>query len=79
MAMADREDARPDFNPKHRIVGAIIIVALVVIVVPMILNERQPPSEIKDISETSVRGETADNKMVVTPVAGEESRVQVVA
>lgn len=71
--MADREDARPDFNPKHRIVGAIIIVALVVIVVPMILKERQPPSEIKDISETSARGETANTKMVVTPVAGEES------
>ena len=74
--MADKEDARPDFNPKHRIVGAIIIVALVVIVVPMIFNERQPPSEIKDISETSVRGETADTKMVVTPVAGEESQVK---
>lgn len=72
--MADREDARPDFNPKHRIVGAIVIVAIVVIVVPMILNERQPPSEIKDISETPMRSETADTKIVVTPVAGEESQ-----
>lgn len=74
--MADKEDARPDFNPKHRIVGAIIIVALVVIVVPMIFNERQPPSEIKDISETSVHGEMTDTKMVVTPVAGEESQAK---
>ncbi len=74
--MADRDDARPDFNPKYRIVGAIIIVALVVIVVPMILNERQPPSELKDISETSMRGETADTKMVVTPVAEGESQAK---
>ncbi|MHB8741807.1 MAG: SPOR domain-containing protein [Sulfuricaulis sp.] len=75
--MADRENARPDFNPKHRIVGAIIIVAIMVIVVPMILNERQPASEaVKDISETSVGGETASTKIVVAPVAGEESQVK---
>ena len=28
--MADRDDARPEFSPKHRIVGAIVLVALVV-------------------------------------------------
>ncbi|MHB8622867.1 MAG: SPOR domain-containing protein [Sulfuricaulis sp.] len=75
--MADRENARPDFNPKHRIVGAIIIVAIMVIVVPMILNERQPTSEaVKDIGEKSVGGETSSTKIVVAPMAGEESQAK---
>lgn len=72
--MADRDDARPEFNPKHRIIGAIIIVALVVVFVPMILSERQPPSESKGVSEMTPRGAAVDTRVVVTPVVAEEPR-----
>lgn len=48
-----REDGG-DFNPKHRIVGAVVVVSLAVIVVPLILSDEpgQPAaSRISDISE----------------------------
>lgn len=70
--MADRDDARSEFNPKHRIVGAIVLVALVVIFVPMILSEREPPPELKGMREPQPRTETAETKVVVTPVPTEE-------
>jgi DedD protein len=73
MTMADRNEARPDFNPKHRIVGAIILVALVVIFVPMLLNENEPPPEIKGGREMPPRGAT-ETKVIVTPVATEETK-----
>ena len=67
--MADRDDARPQFNPKHRIVGAIIIVSFAVIFLPMILDERQPPSEWKSTKETPVREKTQETRVVIAPVA----------
>ena len=70
--MADRDDARSEFNPKHRIVGAIVLVALVVIFVPMILSGREPPPELKGVRGTPPRTETAETKVVVTPVPVEE-------
>lgn len=70
--MADRDDARPEFNPKYRIVGAIVLVALVVIFVPMILDESEPPSELKDDRPPPARTETTSTQMVVTPVPGAE-------
>src|SRR3990167_8736719 len=73
MTMADRNEARPDFNPKHRIVGAIVLVALVVIFVPMLLNENEPPPELKDVREMPPRGAT-ETKVIVTPVASEEAK-----
>ncbi len=39
--MSDRNDPHPEFNPKHRIVGAIVLVLLAIIIVPIILNEKQ--------------------------------------
>lgn len=43
--MTDR-DARPgSFNPKHRVIGAIILVAVAVITVPLILNKNEPPEQ----------------------------------
>ena len=68
MPMADRDNARPEFNPKHRIVGAIVLVALVVIFVPMVLNEREPPPELKGVREASPRTENTETRVVVTPV-----------
>ena len=70
--MADRDDARPVFNPKHRIVGAIVLVALVVIFVPMILDEREPPAELKGVREAPPRTEITETRVVVTPVPGSE-------
>ena len=70
--MADRDDARPEFNPKHRIVGAIVLVALVVIFVPMILSGREPPPELKGAREAPPRAEVTETKTVVTPVPVEE-------
>lgn len=76
MTMADRDGGRPEFNPKYRIVGAIVIVALLVIFVPMILNEREPPPELKGIKEIPASGEAAQTKVLVSPVEPEEPKVQ---
>ena len=72
MPMADRDNARPEFNPKYRIVGAIVLVALLVIFVPMILDESEPPSELKDDRRVPARVETPDTRVLVTPVPGTE-------
>lgn len=64
--MADRNDARPEFNPRHRIVGAIVLVALAVIFVPMILSGREPPPELKDGREAPRA--MVETRTVVTPV-----------
>lgn len=37
--MPDNNSSRKDFNPKHRIVGAIVLVSLAVIFVPMLLDK----------------------------------------
>jgi len=75
--MADRNDARPEFNPKHRIVGAIVIVAFAVIVLPLILRGREPPPAPRGASETAAaRGVISETRMVVTPVAPEETKVK---
>ncbi len=71
--MADK-DIPPNFSPKHRIVGAIVIVALVVIFVPMLLNESEPPPELKGARTIPPRNAAAETRVVVTPVASEESR-----
>ncbi|MEW6331930.1 MAG: SPOR domain-containing protein [Pseudomonadota bacterium] len=71
--MADRDDARSEFNPKHRIVGAIVLVALVVIFVPMILSGREPPPELKGAREAPP-AEVTETRMVVTPVPVDEAK-----
>ncbi|MFQ5546106.1 MAG: SPOR domain-containing protein [Acidiferrobacterales bacterium] len=52
--MARARDDGGEFNPKHRIVGAVIVVSLAVIVLPMILSDEpdQPAARrVADISE----------------------------
>lgn len=52
--MARAHDGGGEFNPKHRIVGAVIVVSLAVIVLPMILSDEpgQPAaSRVSEISE----------------------------
>jgi len=74
--MADRNDARPEFNPKHRIVGAIVIVAFAVIVLPLILRGREPPPAPHSGGEDAARGMINETKVVVTPVAPEERKAK---
>jgi DedD protein len=71
--MTDRDDARPEFNPKYRIVGAIVLVALVVIFVPMILSGREPPPELKGAREAPPRAEITETRVLVTPVTPDEA------
>lgn len=66
--MADK-DAAPTFNPKHRILGAVIVVSLAVILVPIILDRHEPPNELKNPSATTGEAKPGETRVVVTPVA----------
>lgn len=46
--MTRASDRESSYSPKHRIVGAIILVSLAVIFLPMILNPDRPPPRPKD-------------------------------
>ncbi len=65
--LAEREDISRGFNPKHRIIGAIVLVAVAVIVVPLILHNREPAQPPVPVAEMPV----PDNKVVTTPVTPE--------
>lgn len=62
--MADKQDTSQDFNPKHRVVGAIILVVLAVILVPLILHDRAPPAPTQPTAEMPA----PDTRLVVTPL-----------
>ncbi len=40
--VAERKPVEDNFNPRHRIVGAVVLVALAVIFLPMLLSDRPP-------------------------------------
>jgi DedD protein len=63
-------DAPHDFDPKHRIIGAIVVVALAVIFVPMILSQREAPSERPPVPPTdqAAQGAAAETKVAITKV-----------
>jgi DedD protein len=72
-----QRDSGQSFDPKHRIIGAVVIVALAVVLVPMILGEREPPLESSAESPAKPAGITAsaagqtpdaDTKVAVTVV-----------
>jgi DedD protein len=64
--MTDNERSAKDFNPKHRVIGAIVLVSLGVIFVPMILDERTPPAAaLAQLSEIPA----PETKILVTDVA----------
>ena len=62
--MAERKAADDEFNPRHRIVGAVILVALAVIFLPMFLSERPPEPR------TTMPGAmpTPESRVAVAPV-----------
>lgn len=60
--MNTRDQGQPEFNPKHRLAGAVIIVVLGVVLIPMVLDERE-------LSVKHGRGhKDPDTKVVVTKV-----------
>ena len=63
--MAERKETEDDFNPRHRIVGAVVLVALAVIFLPMLLSDRPP-----ETGDGSVipGGAATETRIVVTPV-----------
>ncbi len=63
--MTKRDDNGPAFGPKHRIIGAIILISLAVIFVPMILDEQQMPDKAGSVPD-DISGR--DTKIIVTPV-----------
>jgi DedD protein len=68
-----QDDERPQFNPKHRIAGAIILVSLAVIFVPMLLDESKPPAENPTLAQIPARDAPAsETKVVVMPVPAPE-------
>lgn len=52
--MAERKDKNDEFNPRHRIVGAVILVALAVIFLPMLLSDRPPETQTAGLTDTPV-------------------------
>ncbi len=43
--MAERKEAEDRFNPRHRIVGAVVLVLLAVILIPLLLKDRAPEKD----------------------------------
>lgn len=62
--MAERKEAEDDFNPRHRIVGAVILVALAVIFLPMLLSDRPPETASRGLTDTP----TPETRIVVATV-----------
>jgi DedD protein len=63
-----KDDERPQFNPKHRIAGAIILVSLAVIFIPMLLDKSTPPPENQTLTEIPARDAPAETRVAVTPL-----------
>jgi dihydrofolate synthase/folylpolyglutamate synthase len=63
--MAERKDTNDEFNPRHRIIGAVILVALAVIFLPMLLSDRPPATQATGTTETPL----PETRAVVQPAA----------
>ncbi len=60
-----------DFNPKHRVVGAIVLVAIAVIVLPLILDSDEDEWHAdQDVAESAV-----ENKVFVADLTRMETQV----
>lgn len=71
--MADRQDTSQDFNPRHRVAGAIILVVLAVVLVPLVLQDHAPSGPAPPTVEVP---EPATRVVVtpLTPVPFEDNR-----
>lgn len=57
------KETQGGFNPKHRVVGAIILVSAAVIILPLVLNKNEPPEH-----EAVGRAPAAGTRTVVAPI-----------
>ena len=58
--MAEPEDTSHHFNPKHRIIGAVVLVALAVLLIPLILRNRESKSQpVHSVSAAAPSGTIA--------------------
>lgn len=49
--MPENEKLPSPVNLKHRLIGAVILVLVAVMLVPLILSEQEPPTELKTVSD----------------------------
>jgi DedD protein len=63
--MTNRDDTR-QFDPKHRIIGAIVVVATAVILVPLLLGQRDAPPDSSSLPSGAAARE--GNKVAITQV-----------
>lgn len=49
--MPENEKLPSPVNLKHRLIGAVILVLIAVMLVPLILSEQEPPAELKTVSD----------------------------
>lgn len=73
----NKDNESRGFNPKQRIIGAVILVVLAIIIVPLVLNKRERPVDPDAPTAQTVvtdlpAGDTAPNASVNTPT---EARV----
>lgn len=68
--MAERKTTEDEFNPRHRIVGAVVLVALAVIFIPLLLNDNPPQPEAVDPTGIA----KPDTKTVVVPVTPPDTK-----
>lgn len=66
--MSENERLPPPVNLKHRLVGAIMLAAAAVIVLPLILREQEPPAELKSPAEESVSDHASAPTTGVLPI-----------
>lgn len=67
--MPENEKLPSPVNLKHRLIGAVILVLVAVMLVPLILSEQEPPAELKTVSETPDKSATPVS--APAPVASE--------
>ncbi|MEK7696668.1 MAG: SPOR domain-containing protein [Pseudomonadota bacterium] len=53
--MPENEKLPPPVNLKRRLIGAVVLVSAAVILVPLILSEREPPAELNTVSDISAK------------------------
>lgn len=63
-----RKDSAPDFDPRHRILGAIVVIGLAVVAIPMVLSEA-PPAGGPAAPRVAIEEPEQVHRVVVTPVA----------
>lgn len=67
--MPENQKLPAPVNLKHRLIGAVILVLVAVMLVPLILSEQEPPTELKTVSDAADK--SAAPVSAPAPVASE--------